>query len=218
MEKDPVTQRSLEYVVDGLVNDTHGRIDRDEIAKVVDEAYEEIAAQASLISYIPILTQRHAREMIEARHLDTVDPPSDFTRVLVCGPTNSGRTQCAAALMRFYAPGHVKVVSAGDVAAGEIKPVVNRYLRERGVQLTDYPKQIRPEFLNAADHVVVLGGGADELNIPAGKDVEVWDGSRLADLNDDDSRAAIRDIDLKVRAFLERVLPGVELPPTVFNH
>lgn len=65
---------------------------------------------------------------------------------------------------------------------------------------------------------MVLGGGADELNIPAGKDVEVWDGSRLADLNDDDSRAAIRDIDLKVRAFLERVLPGVELPPTVFNH
>lgn len=206
--------RHLRHVVDGLVNETGGRVERSEIQEAVDDAFEELAEEARLAQYLPILTARQARLLLNTRQHERGERPSDFTRVLIACPTNSGRSQSAAALLRFYVPGHVEVISAGDQAAGEVKPVVIEYLREHGVELTDYPKRIRPEFIRTADHIVMLGH--PNVEIPPDKDLEVWAGPRMSTLDDQESRSAIRDIDAQVLALIRRILPDVEPPTSVF--
>lgn len=210
LEVDSVMQGHLDHVLTTLVNETGGSIDRDQLRAVVSEAYEEIAEHARIEQFIPILTLRQARLLLQSRRFQ----PKERTEVLlVCG-TNAGRSQVAASLMRFYAAGNVEVVSAGQDPAEETNAEVVAYLREHGVELTDYPKRLRPEYVDAADHVVFVG--SNTTDVPADKDLEQWPIPHLSDLPLPELQAGVREIDARVRGFLQRIMPEVPLPPSIF--
>ena len=212
---DETMQAHLTHVVNALVNETRGAVDRDEIRTIVEEAYEEIASHAKFDKFIPILTMRQAKVILQARMKAAAEARAAHPVVLlVCG-TNAGRSQMAAALMRFYAAGHLEVVSAGNTPGGDVVADAVSYMREHGVELTDYPKLLRPEFIEAADHVVFIG--SNTADVPPGKDLEQWAVPHMSGLSTAELHDAIHLIDERVRAFLRRVLPDLELPPSIFD-
>lgn len=87
---------------------------------------------------------------------------------------NAGRSQLAAALMRAIAPLDTRVVSAGESPAARVLPGVTEALDELGIAaFGEYPKPIAPEFVAAADHIVVLNC-SDELDALVGHDFRRW--------------------------------------------
>ena len=212
---DPIMRGHLEHVVNSLVNETRGSIGRDEMREVVYDAYEEIAAGAKFDQFIPILTMRQARLLLDARQYRSGSKRKDFLSVLlVCG-TNAGRSQVAAALLRFYAPGRLDVVSAGQDPAQATNPEVVTFMHEHGVELTDYPKRLRPEFIDMADHIVFVG--SNDAAVPPDKDTERWPIPHMTGLDREAMREAIEGIHVRVRDFAARVLPGAQLPPSIFD-
>ncbi len=212
---DPIMRGHLEHVVNALVNETNGSVRRSAIREVVYDAYEEIAPGAKFEQFIPILAMRQARLLLKAKEYSQGRKPKDFTGVLlVCG-TNAGRSQVAAALLRFYAPGRLDVVSAGQDPAEETNPEVIAFMRERGVELTDYPKRLRPEFVDLADYIIFVG--SNDAEVPADKDTERWPIPHMTGLDRAEMREAIIGIDTRVRAFLARVLPEAKIPPSIFE-
>jgi protein-tyrosine-phosphatase len=212
---DETMQAHLTHVVNSLVNETLGAVPRAELAALVDEAYEEVAANATVDTFVPILTMRQAKELLKARSLAAGKVAKERPSVLlVCG-TNAGRSQVAAALLRFYAAGHLDVVSAGQSPGEDVVEAAVTYMREHGVELTDYPKMLRPEYLQAADHVVFIGSNRAE--VPTGTDLEQWDVPHMSGLTTAELHGAINLIDARVRAFLGRILAKVQLPPSIFE-
>jgi len=208
-----IMQGHLEHVVNSLVNETRGTTDREAIRVVVDEAYEEIASDAKFEQFIPILTMRQARLLLLSREYQSGRRAKEHASVLIICGTNAGRSQVAAALLRFYAPGLLDVVSAGQDPAEGLNEDAVAYMRELGVELTDYPKRLRPEYVEVADYIIFAG--SNKAEVPADKDAERWPIPHTTGLD----RAALRDavsmIDSRVRAFIARVLPEAELPPSV---
>lgn len=213
-ELDPIMRHHLEHVINSLVNITRGSVPRDQIQEVVADAYEEVAASAKIEQFIPILTMRQAQLLLEARQRQAGGQSSTKSVLLVCG-TNAGRSQVGAALLRFYAPGLLDVVSAGQNPAEDVNENVVTYMREHGIELTDYPKRLRPEYIDVADHIIFVGSNIVE--VPAGKDTEQWDVPHTSGLDLQQVKDAIHTIDDKARAFLRRILPDHELPPSIFE-
>ncbi len=121
------------------------------------------------------LTAQLAADRLDAlrwvrMHRDETRPPSVF---FVCSG-NAGRSQLAAAVLRAIAPAETRVVSAGDVPAARILPAVVETLDEVGVALFgEYPKPLTPEFVEAADHIVVLNCN-DRLDDLGGHAFRTW--------------------------------------------
>ena len=103
----------LRSVVDGLVNHTGAAIPRERLATIVDELYDQMAATASVKTYLPVLVGRAALTQVRAEQIQAGEILKTQPEVLIVCQDNIGRSQAAAALFRYYAPGLVYVVSAG---------------------------------------------------------------------------------------------------------
>jgi arsenate reductase (thioredoxin) len=121
---------------------------------------------------------------------------------------NAGRSQMAAGLMALRAQGMVRVRSGGSDPGEELDPVVLEAMAELGIDLSGaVPKPVSDEAVRAADAVVTMGCGDAcpvypgkryldwELEDPAGKDLEAV--RRIRD-----------EIDRRVQALLNELLPG----------
>jgi protein-tyrosine-phosphatase len=126
---------------------------------------------------------QHARALtaqLASDRLDAVrwtnlhrDAPRPASVLFVCSG-NAGRSQLAAAVLRAAAPADSRVTSAGDLPAARILPAVIETLDEVGVALFgEYPKPVTPEFVAAADHIVVLNCN-DRLDGLDGHPFRTW--------------------------------------------
>ena len=172
---DPPMDAHLEHVVDGLVNSTHGAVRRHELREIVHECYAELAANAKVTTFLPVLTGRYALQQVRALQQARGDITKDLPEVLMIDEHNAGRSQTAAALARFYAPGRLSVNSAGVVPASGVNEVVVDELLEVGVALTDFPKRVTSAMVTAADHILVLGALSAPVTDAAGGQVVTVD-------------------------------------------
>src|SRR5690606_33097584 len=130
-----------------------------------------------------------------------------------------GRSQAAAALFRYYAPGLVYVVSAGVAPKGHVLDEVTNGLAAHGVHLTDIPKKYSDEMLAVADRLVVVGATtAGSLPVIDGQDRYEWrDISHLEGLSGAEVQQVLVDIDLQVRALLAEWFPDLDLGEPVMQ-
>lgn len=99
--------------------------------------------------------------------------PTPPSFLFVCSG-NAGRSQLAAALLRASAPLSTRVLSAGEHPAARVLPAVSDTLDELGIPtFGEYPKPVTPEFVDAADHIIVLNcdDGLDSLE---GRAFRTW--------------------------------------------
>ncbi|MHB1615409.1 MAG: arsenate-mycothiol transferase ArsC [Actinomycetes bacterium] len=133
--------------------------------------------------------------------------------VLVACVHNAGRSQAAAALLRYYAGDRLVVLSGGSQPTDEVNPVVATVLAERGLQLTDPPRRWDVAMVRSADVVVTMGCG-DTCPFYPGKRYEDWDVVDPAGRMPDQVRPIVDDIDRRVRQLLVELLPDLSLPPS----
>lgn len=121
------------------------------------------------------LTAQLADDRLEAlqwveRHRAAQRPVS----VLFICSGNAGRSQLAAAILRAVTPAECRIVSAGGNPAARILPAVIETLDEVGVAVFgEYPKPVTPEFVAAADHIVMLNCN-DRLDDLEGHAFRTW--------------------------------------------
>ncbi len=157
MTRDPKIDAQLRHVVDNLVNHTSGAFTREQLNDLVEELYEEMSTAASVQTFVPVMVGRAALSRLSLDEDEAKANLQTMPEVLILCQDNVGRSQAAAALIRHYAPGRLKVVSAGVAPKGHVLEEVTNGLAERGLLLTDPPAQFSPDMLAAADHLLVIG-------------------------------------------------------------
>lgn len=210
--RDPQIELQLRHVVDGLVNHTGGALTRDRLTELVDELYDEMSAVAHIQTFVPVLVGRAALTQVRAELIAAGEVLKTMPEVLIVCQENVGRSQAAAALFRYYAPGRLYVLSAGIRPKGHVLDEVTNGLAAHGVYLTDIPKRYSPEMLAVADHLIVIGETSEPLPPVEGQDRHHWDDiSQIEDLPATAVPAVLEEIDRRVRGQLGDWLPELDL-------
>jgi arsenate reductase (thioredoxin) len=122
---------------------------------------------------------------------------------------NAGRSQMAAALLAHHAAGRVVVRSAGSAPADDLNPAVVDAMSEVGIDLRAggaHPKKLEDAAVRASDVVITMGCG-DTCPIYPGKRYEDWELDDPAGQDVDAVRPIRDEIDRRVRALLDDLLP-----------
>ncbi|ANZ39643.1 phosphatase [Lentzea guizhouensis] len=194
-------------ITDELADRFHSVFSRETVAKVVDETYDLLAQNATVTTYLPVLTGRFARQRLtdqsRAEDMTTITVP----QVLFICVHNAGRSQIAAALLEHHAFGKVSVRSAGSNPTGAILRTVTDALDEVGISLIEaFPKPLTDEVVRAADVVVTMGCG-DTCPVYPGKRYLDWDVADPAGAPLNTVREIRDDIDRRVRDLLAGIKP-----------
>jgi arsenate reductase (thioredoxin) len=199
------TTGQLEAVVDRLTDEFAGTFSGETIARYVDESMDRWT-DAKVLAYVPVLTERFARERLRALGQSEGSIVKDVPEVLFVCVHNAGRSQMAAALLDDHAAGKVHVRSAGSTPAGEINPAVVAAMEELGLDLSkEFPKPLTDEYVRAADVVITMGCG-DACPIYPGKRYLDWDLPDPAGKSIEEVRPIRDEIDRRVQALLAEVV------------
>lgn len=171
---DAGTTDAVRRAIAELTYDFEGVFTPDQVDAAVRTAWTELSAVSRISTYLPILTQRLARERLTAAAQADGRIVKKVPELLFVCVHNAGRSQMAAALAAHLAPGRVHVRSAGSAPSGEINPVVVAALAERGITLQEsFPKPLSDDVVRAADVIVTMGCG-DSCPVLPGKRYEDW--------------------------------------------
>jgi arsenate reductase (thioredoxin) len=121
---------------------------------------------------------------------------------------NAGRSQMAAAFLREYGGDRVVVRSAGSAPAENVNPAVVDVMRERGIDLTgEVPKKLTERAVRDADVVITMGCGDACPVLPGTRYVD-WALDDPAGRAADDIRPIRDDIERRVRALVDELIPA----------
>lgn len=212
---DPHVASQLEGVVDGLVAHTGGTLHRHELRELVFNNYADLAANAKVTTFLPVLAGNMTLSQVEqSAAARSAAGEAPLPSLLVLDEHNSTRSQAAAALLRFYAPGRFRVSSGGLKPSPALNPALPTAMGEVGLELTDPPRQAEPDEIAAADYVIAIGADGIDWDDPAPNTVR-WP---IPDPDPTDQQAvvaALTRVDASVRQFLRSVDPDHELHPPV---
>ena len=137
------------------------------------------------------------------------------TRILFACKANGGRSVASKVLTEHYGGAAVEVFSAGSEPGDRVHPEVADALTGLGL---DVSGEVPKGFDTAATYdVVVTQGCGETCPVFLGARYEDWP---LDDPKGQDPAAVLRiiaDIDQRVRRLLAELLPGQDLPPSVFE-
>ena len=136
--------------------------------------------------------------------------PHRIPEVLFVCIHNAGRSQMAAALLAHYAGHRIVVRSAGTAPADTINPAVIEAMAEVGIDLAAngaIPKKLTDSAVEASDIVITMGCG-DECPFYPGKRYLDWELDDPAGKSVAAVRAIRDEIDRRVQALVEELLPA----------
>ena len=184
-----------------------GTFGRETVERFIADSLEQLMPTATVTTFLPLLTERFARERLGA--LAKLEGPmsSPTPGVLFLCVHNAGRSQMAAGWLRHLAGDSVMVWSGGSEPASQINPAAIAAMAEVGIDITaEFPKPWTDEVVRAADVVITMGCG-DACPLYPGKRYQDWE---LADPAGQDV-AAIRPIRDEIRARVEALMASLVL-------
>lgn len=186
MDKNSVLPR----IADDLTAKYGQLFTRDEVMNTVRYSYSTLDAQSKIKTHLFTTTEHFADERLHALAVSRGLIEAKKPRVLFVCPSNTGRSQIAAALMGRYTEGAVATRSAGINPGGHLHHRAVEVLQERGIDLSNmFPKPITQDVHEAAEFVVAMGC-LDQIEQLPGKKYLEWDIPLLADK----PREEVRDI------------------------
>ena len=196
---DPITKRHVEKATDALTDEFAGIFSRETIDRYITDSLH-LLETARFSDFLPVLAYRFARERLRALGQAEGAIVTGMPEVLFVCVQNAGRSQMAAALLRFRSMDRIQVRSAGSTPADQVNPAVVEVMAELGIDLADaFPKPLTDEVVRAADVVITMGCG-DACPVYPGKRYEDWVLDDPAEAKSLEDVRAIRDaIDLRVR-------------------
>lgn len=196
-----VDPAAFERIVDDLTQRFAGRFSRETVAECVRDSAELLARRPRSGTLLTSLTAQFAAERLTATAQVTPAHDSIPDVLFVC-VQNAGRSQLAAAILRFLGGNTVRVRTAGSEPASAIHPLVVTALDEIGVPVGgEFPKPLTDDTVRAADVVITMGCG-DACPIYPGIRYLDWELPDPATLSLDGIRAVRDDIDARVRDLL----------------
>lgn len=144
------------------------------VEKYVAESYWLLADRAKVTRFLPSLTSQFATDRLAALATANGLVLRGTPEVLFVCVQNAGRSQMAAAILRFLAGERVHVRTAGSAPASMVHPAIIEALDEIGVPLAaEFPKPLTDEVVQAADYVITMGCG-DACPIYPGRRYMDW--------------------------------------------
>jgi protein-tyrosine-phosphatase len=202
---DPVTQRHVERLTHGLVDEFAGIFAEETIHRYIGESVD-LLGEAKINVFVPVLAHRFARERLRALAQSEGVLNKDQVEVLFICVHNAGRSQMAAGLVKLRSEGRVHVRSAGSAPAHEINPAVIEAMTELGVDMSEeFPKPLTDEVVKAADVVITMGCG-DACPIYPGKKYEDWELDDPAGQDVASVRMIRDEIDRRVQVLVRELL------------
>jgi arsenate reductase (thioredoxin) len=123
---------------------------------------------------------------------------------------NSGRSVAARVLAEHYGHGEIVAISAGSEPGETINQAVAEVLAERGLSTeAEVPKLLDYDAVVGADVVITMGCG-ETCPVAPGKRYEDWPVEDPAGGDIETVRRIVDEIDVRVRALLERLAAPVE--------
>ena len=130
---------------------------------------------------------------------------------------NGGRSVIARVLAEHYAGDRVVALSAGTEPGEQIHPEVARVLADLGLDTShETPKALTRDMIAGSDLAVTLGCGEECPYVPGVRYVD-WPVDDPHGQDDATVRRIVADLDARVRALLDELLPEVELPAPVVS-
>ncbi len=178
------------------------------IERFIADSLDQLLPRSKFTAFVPLLTERFARERLKALARVEGQDTSGVPGVLFLCVHNAGRSQMAAGWLRHLAGDRVMVWSGGSEPASEVNPAAIEAMAEVGIDIrTEFPKPWTDEIVRAADVVITMGCG-DACPLYPGKRYEDWvlDDPAGQDLE------AVRPIRDEIRRRVEELLAslGVE--------
>ena len=157
-----------------LTREFEGTFGRETIDRFLHASYTDLAARATVPNYLPLLTEKFARQRLRA--LAKVDGLhlADTPTVLFLCVHNAGRSQMALGFFQHYVGENAVGWSGGSEPGETINPIAVQVMAERGIDIAgEFPKPWTDEIVRAADAVITMGCG-DACPIFPGKRYEEW--------------------------------------------
>ncbi len=178
------------------------------LERFLHHSYDEFADRAAVSQWLPLMAERFAAQRLTA--LARIEGRSSDTRpvVLFLCVHNAGRSQMALGFFEELAADRAIGWSGGSEPASKINPAAIEAMAERGIDISrEFPKPWTDEVVQAADVVVTMGCG-DSCPIFPGTRYEDWQVDDPAALDLAAVRVVRDDIERRVRALLETILPA----------
>ena len=202
----PAASAEYNRIVDDLTYRYDGVFSRETVQRAVDQARATLGPVAKFPNFLPILTQRFARDQLLAAAQAEGKIATTVPEILFVCVHNAGRSQMAAALAKHLSAGKVHVRSAGSQPTQEVHPLAVQALAERGIAISEaFPKPLTDDVVRAADVIITMGCG-DACPVLPGKRYEDWEVADPAGQTIEVVRAIRDDIQARVTTLLGEIL------------
>jgi arsenate reductase (thioredoxin) len=202
-------QMALRAAAGRLAEEFAGTFNAETIEAFLTSSWDQLAASATTVHFLPVLAERFARQRLGAlAQVESAAAGGVPTALFLC-VQNAGRSQMALGWFQHLAGGRALAWSGGSEPAGQVNPAAVAAMAEIGVDIADeFPKPWTDEILRAADVVVTMGCG-DACPIFPGKRYEDWPIDDPAGLPLESVRPIRDEIGRRVEALLaELVAPA----------
>lgn len=167
-------QNVVQHAVARLEREFSGTFGPETVERFIIDSLGRLAPTAKVTTFLPLLTERFARERLHALARVEGLQPADRPSVLFMCVHNAGRSQMAAGWMRHLAGDRITVYSGGSEPADQINPAAIASMAEVGIDITtEFPKPWTDEIVRGSDVVVTMGCG-DACPLIPGKRYEDW--------------------------------------------
>lgn len=197
----------LERAVEHLAERYAGVLSPEVVERVVFESYATLARTARVRTYLAPLAAHFATNRLAALAHARNRSDSTAPQVLFVGEHDTGRAQVAAALLAHHAGDAAVIRSAGVLPSSAVDQTALEILAERGVDVGQvYPKPVTDDVVRAADRVITFGT-AESVPVYPEVSYEDWGADERFEESPDRVRAAVDELDQRVRELWEQLRP-----------
>ncbi|MGQ0845516.1 MAG: arsenate reductase ArsC [Sporichthyaceae bacterium] len=178
------------------------------IERFLHSSYDDFAERATLAHFLPLLSERFARQRLRALAKVEGKALTGTPVVLFLCTHNAGRSQMALGFFTHLAGDRAVAWSGGSEPAGSVNRAAVAAMAEVGIDISEeYPKPWTDEIVRAADVVITMGCG-DACPIFPGRRYEEWVLTDPAGLSLEEIRPVRDEIERRVRRLLAEIAPG----------
>jgi arsenate reductase len=166
---------ALRSAASRLADEFNGVFSLETIERFLAASWDQFAANATALNFVPVLAERFARQRLQALARVEGKANDGLPTVLFLCVHNAGRSQMALGWFDHLAGGRAVAWSGGSEPTSEVNPAAVAAMAEVGVDISaEYPKPWTDEIVRAADVVVTMGCG-DACPLFPGKRYEDWE-------------------------------------------
>ncbi|MGY1948459.1 arsenate reductase ArsC [Nocardia asiatica] len=201
-------QLALKTAASRLQREFDGTFGVETIERFLHSSYDQFAGRATVMNFLPLLTERFARQRLNALAKVEGKAHTGKPTVLFLCTHNAGRSQMALGFFTHLAADNAVAWSGGSEPGEQINPAAVEAMAEVGIDITtEFPKPWTEEILQAADVIITMGCG-DACPLYPGRRYEEWDLDDPAGLD----VAAIRPIRAEIETRVRHLLAELDIP------